>query len=163
MHKIKLRNVTIEDLDIVTQIEATCFPPTEAASKEKIKDRILTYPNGFILAEVEGDIAGFINGASTDARTIEDEFFDTMDLHNDNGKNLVIYSLAVLPEHQRKGVAKRLMEQYIAFARSETKETVVLTCKKPLIDYYEQFGYENYGVSNSEHGGAEWYDLILKL
>ena len=39
----------------------------------------------------------------------------------------------------------------------------ILTCKDTLIHYYEKFGYVNKGISESVHGGAIWYDMILEF
>ena len=39
----------------------------------------------------------------------------------------------------------------------------ILTCKEKLISFYEKFGYVNLGISNSKHGGAVWYDMILEF
>lgn len=163
MSNLVIRNVLISDLDRVAEIEATCFPASEAAPKKSIKERLEVYPAGFFVAEKENKIIGFINGASTDATTIEDAFFETMDLHDDLGKNLVIYSIAVLPTEQKQGCAKVLMNTLIDFAKKENKSTVVLTCKDTLIPYYSKFGYSDHGVSDSVHGGAKWYDMVLKL
>ena len=38
---------------------------------------------------------------------------------------------------------------------------LVLTCKKELVEFYEQFGYVNEGLSKSVHGGVSWYDMRL--
>ena len=37
---ILIRKATTSDLDLVTQIEATCFPPAEAAPREAFKERL---------------------------------------------------------------------------------------------------------------------------
>ena len=163
MKDLIIRNVIPKDLAQVAHIEATCFPASEAASKTAIKERLEAYPQGFFVAEKDGKLIGFINGASTNAVTIEDEFFETMSLHDVHGKNYVIYSIAVLPSEQNQGYAKALMNTLIDFARIEKKSTVVLTCKDVLIEYYSRFGYKNQGVSESVHGGAKWYDMILTL
>ena len=39
----------------------------------------------------------------------------------------------------------------------------ILTCKEKLIGFYEKFGYVNLGISDSKHGGAVWYDMILEF
>ena len=36
---ILIRKATTSDLEIVTHIEATCFPPAEAAPREAFKER----------------------------------------------------------------------------------------------------------------------------
>lgn len=37
-------------------------------------------------------------------------------------------------------------------AKFHSRSGVVLTCKEHLIHYYEKFGFENEGISGSEHG-----------
>ena len=51
----------------------------------------------------------------------------------------------------------------IAFSGNASMERVILTCKQEKLAYYEKFGFENHGVSNSSHGGAVWYDMVLEL
>ena len=65
------------------------------------------------------------------------------------------------PETHR--IAAALMETLIALAQTQGMERVILTCKAEKIHYYSKFGFQNKGVSNSTHGGAVWYDMILEL
>lgn len=163
MSELSIRNVTSSDLDIVSSIEAICFPPAEADPKYAMKERIEIYPQGFLVGEVKGEVAGFINGASTDSSSIEDHFFRSMDFHDEKAENLVIFGLDVHPNYQGRGYARKLMKAFIDFARTSGKSSVILTCKEHLIKYYESFGYENLGVSDSVYGGARWYDMKLNL
>jgi len=55
------------------------------------------------------------------------------------------------------------MNHFIDFAKKENKSSVLLTCKNHLIHYYESFGYKNFGVSESTHGGAKWYDMVINI
>ena len=55
------------------------------------------------------------------------------------------------------------MRHLIADARQKGRAGLILTCKDRLIGFYEQFGYRNLGVSQSVHGGAVWYDMILEF
>ena len=54
-----------------------------------------------------------------------------------------------------------LMMSFIEKAREDGRKGLILTCKEELIPYYEQFGFENRGVSASVHGGSAWYDMVL--
>ena len=69
----------------------------------------------------------------------------------------------MLPEYQRRGIAAQLMRAFCELARADGRKGVILTCKQHLIPYYERFGFENLGVSQSVHGGAVWYDLLLRF
>jgi predicted GNAT family acetyltransferase len=62
-----------------------------------------------------------------------------------------------------QGIAGKLIEALVDLVRKEGRKTVVLTCKEHLIHYYSRFGFENRGVSESVHGGAVWYDMVLPL
>ena len=44
-----IRKATPEDLDLVTHIESTCFPPAEAAPREAFKERLAHYAEHFLI------------------------------------------------------------------------------------------------------------------
>ena len=163
MVTLKIRTATLNDIDVITNIEAICFPASEAASRDSFIDRVSTFANGFYLAELGGQVIGFVNGALTNKTHIEDEFFESMSNHDDDGKNFVIFGLDVLPDFQHNGYARKLMTYLIQECTSKGLNRIILTCKDHLIDYYSSFGYINQGVSDSVHGGAQWYDMYLDL
>ena len=158
-----IRPVNSEDLDMVTEVEAICFPAAEAATRESFEQRIAAFPECFFVAEFEGNIIGFINGCVTDEHTIRDEMFEDSSLHNPNGCYQSIFGLDVIPEYQRQGIAAELMNHLIEDARIKGRKGLILTCKDRLIHYYAKFGYKNLGVSASVHGGAVWYDMLLEF
>ena len=160
--KYTIRNVKIEDLDQVTEVEALCFPAAEAAVGESFRKRIETFPDSFFVAE-NGRIIGFINGCVTDERTIRDEMFEDSRLHHADGLYQSVFGLDVIPEYRRQGVAADLMNRLIQAAKERGKKGMILTCKDRLIHYYEKFGYRNLGLSGSVHGRAVWYDLLLEF
>ena len=161
--EILIRKVKLEDLDAVTQVEAVCFPKAEAAPSESFLQRISTFPDSFFVAEKDGEIIGFINGCVTDSRVIFDEMFEDASYHKEDGIYQSIFGLDVIPEYQHQGLASRLMEHLIADAQEKGREGLILTCKDRLIGFYERFGYKNLGLSQSVHGGAVWYDMILEF
>ncbi|WP_455684250.1 GNAT family N-acetyltransferase [Thomasclavelia sp.] len=160
---MKIRKATIKDLDEITKIEEICFPETEAASKECFRNRLLVYPDYFWLLEENNKIVTFINGMVTDEETINDKMFENPNLHNSKGDWQAIFGVNTLPEYRNRGLAKILMRKVIEDARKQKRKGCILTCKYSLIPYYEKFGYVNKGVSNSVHGGAIWYDMILEF
>lgn len=153
----------MEDLEAVTAVEAACFPPAEAAGREQLRRRLETFGESFLVAERQGRIIGFINGAVTDRETIADEMFEDSSLHNPEGAYQSIFGLDVAEEFRHQGVASRLMRAMIERAKAQGRRGLILTCKDRLIGYYETFGYVKLGVSQSVHGGAVWYDMILRF
>lgn len=163
MSEYRIRAAVPADLEAVVQVERACFPVAEAADRKSLKERLELFPDSFLVAEADGRIIGFINGAVTDERTIMDEMFENISLHNPVGAYQSIFGLDVLEEYRHRGVASRLMRCLIERAREQRRKGLILTCKKHLIGYYESFGYVNLGVSASVHGGAVWYDMILEF
>jgi Acetyltransferases len=163
MSKIAVRNVLPKDLDECFVVEIAGFPPQEAAVIETIQLRIDTFPQGFFVAEFDGRVIGMVNGACTDKDDISDEELKQLIGHEVNGRNMVIFALTVLPEFQKRGIARQLILRFIEEARQNKKEKVLLMCKHYLIAYYEQLGFTHLGLSRSMHGGAEWHEMRLSL
>lgn len=160
-HTPVIRKATLQDLDTLASIEAACFPPAEAASKQAIAQRLAIYCDHFWLLEAQGAVISFINGMTTDEATIRDEMYAAPDLHNPQGKYQAIFGVNTLPAFRRQGCAATLMQRVISDAKQQGRQGCILTCKEALIHYYAKFGFENCGQSQSTHGGAVWYDMRL--
>lgn len=159
----KIRSISIQDLDRIAEIEGSCFPAAEAAPKEAFKERIAAFGEWFFAVELKGSLIGFIDGCSTDSDILFDEMYHDTRHHNPGGKNLAIFGLNVLPDYRKNGIAASLLKHFAAAARDAGKKAILLTCKKQLVHYYEKEGYQCQGLSESTHGGAEWYDMMLPL
>ena len=161
--KILIRKATTADLDLVTHIEETCFPPAEAAPREAFKERLDHYASQFLIA-FDGDTPiGFIDGFVTDDEILTDEMFSDASLHNPNGAWQMIFGLNTLPEYRNRGVGGHLIEAFIDLAREEKRKGVILTCKEEKIPYYAKFGFVNEGLLTSDHGGAKWYQMRVEF
>ena len=89
--------------------------------------------------------------------------YEDAGLHNPDGNHVMIFGLDTLPAWQHRGVAKALMRALIEQAKRDRKTSIVLTCKKRLVSFYEQFGYRNEGLPASTHGDVEWFQMRLTL
>ncbi len=159
---INIRQVNKHDVDGCFKTEFACYT-SDGATKEKIRKRITLFPEGFLIAESEEKTIGLINSASTNKEDIADEELKDMVGHVNNGRNMVIFSLAVLPEFQGNGISKQLMARFIEVSRALKKEKVLLICKSELITYYQNYGFLYSGKSKSKHGGFEWHEMYLLL
>ena len=158
-----VRKATVDDLDVVAHIEAICFPPAEAAPREAFKERLDHYAGQFLIAFDETTPIGFIDGFASDDEILTDEMFADASLHNPNGAWQMIFGLNTMPEYRNRGVGGQLIEAFIELAREENRKGVILTCKEEKIPYYAKFGFVNEGESESDHGGAKWYQMRLEL
>ena len=73
----------------------------------------------------------------------------------------MIFGVNTVPAKRRQGMAERVLRRVIADAKAQGRKGCVLTCKEPLIHYYEKFGFVSEGVSQSVHGGVVGYDMRL--
>jgi ribosomal protein S18 acetylase RimI-like enzyme len=160
---IGIRIAVITDLADCAELEKRCFPPLEAASPDSIARRIRTYPEGFLVAPRQGRIVGMLNSAATHKADLSDEAFKKMIGHDPDGSQRVIFSLAVSPDVQGKGIARRLIEVFVSQSRRLKKNKILLICKSDLIAFYSRFGFAHAGVSASRHGGAEWHEMVHNL
>ena len=163
MNGLIIRNVISKDLEECYLVEISGFPPEEAATKETVRRRIDSFPQGFFVAELNGSVAGMLNSASTNKDDISDEELKQLIGHDPNGRNMVVFALAVLPEYRKQGIARQLMGRFTEEARKLDKENILLMCKQHLIAYYESMGFTRMGLSKSTHGGAEWHEMRLRL
>ena len=161
--ELKIRNGRLEDLEACFILEGKTFPEEEAACRKNIEIRLKKFSEGFIVGELDGEIVTHINSGSTNKEDITDEEFKGLIGHEDGGENIVIFSVAVDPVHQNKGIAKMMMKEFIEISREMGKKKIFLLCKENLMGMYERMGYRKIGISASTHGGAVWYEMEQSL
>lgn len=160
---MEIRHATMNDLDEVTRVEAECFPAAEAASRESFAARLAVYPNHFWLMFEEGRLISFVNGLVTDEEVLTDEMFADASFHNPDGRWQMIFGVNTVPSRRRSGHAAKLIERAIAEAKEQGRAGLILTCKDHMLHYYAKFGFVNQGDSESNHGGAKWYQMKLEF
>lgn len=156
-----IRNATQEDLDAISQVEAECFPPAEAATKEEFAKRLAYYGSHFWLMFDGDKLIAFVDGFVTDEADLTDEMYEKAEMHHENGAWQMIFGVNTIPAYRKKGYAGELIKRAIADAREQGRKGLVLTCKDRLIPYYAKFGFVNEGVSESVHGNVVWNQMRL--
>ena len=56
----------MDDLTACHTIEARSFPAAEAAWASNLRNRIEIFPEGFLVAELDGKVVGQVNSGATD-------------------------------------------------------------------------------------------------
>ena len=90
---MNIRIATIKDLDAVTAVEAECFPPAEAATREELEERLTYYADHFWLMFDGDKLIAFVDGFVTDEEDLTDEMYAKADLHNEDGAWQMIFGL----------------------------------------------------------------------
>ena len=160
---IKIRKAKLSDAKQIAELEKTCFPEAEACDLKTFKERLTIFNDHFLVIDMDGCIIGVINGMVTNQNRITDDLYANAFLHNEEGNYQSIFGLLVHPKYQHRGYATKLMYAMIDHAIDNKRAGLILTCKEEKISFYEQFGYCKLGLSQSTHGNATWYDMMLKL
>ena len=160
---MEIRKATLNDLDVITALEAACFPEAEAASRESFEKRLKIFADRFWLMWDGDRLVSMVNGMVTDQEELVDEMFADASIHQPEGAWQMIFGVATHPKYQRRGLAAQVLERAIADVKAEGRRGLILTCKDFRIHYYAKFGFVSEGVSVSEHGGAKWYQMRLEF
>lgn len=145
------------------EIETAAFASDAAAPLERIALRIATYPDGFLVLERDGRIAGFLNSGCAHEVEMADDAFKALVGHDPEAPHAVILSVAVDPAHQGEGFSRLLMEAFLARMTALGKASVHLICKEAHVPLYARFGFADAGPSASAHGGMRWREMALTL
>lgn len=156
-----IRTATMKDLEAVAAVEAECFPPAEAATKEAFAKRLEYYGNHFWLMYDGDKLISFVDGFVTDEADLTDEMYEKAELHNEHGAWQMIFGVNTVPSYRKRGCAGELIKRAIADAKAQGRKGLVLTCKDRLVPYYAGFGFIHEGVSGSIHGNAVWNQMRL--
>lgn len=156
-----IRNAAADDLNAIHALEKACFPPLEAASAESFQKRLSVFPNHFWLYFEDELLVSCVNGFVSSSDILTDEMFENAAMHDENGAWQMIFGVLTHPEHRNKGYATRLLARAIEDAKKEQRRGVILTCKSALIPFYARLGFQDEGVSVSEHGGAVWHQMRI--
>ena len=109
------------------------------------------------------EAVGFINALCTNEMTLRDELFTDTSLHNPDGENVMICSVAVLPEYRKQGIAREMMWELLRKQQSLGKRQAILTCVPAKIKMYKKIGFVDRGESKSTWGGEKWNEMSCRL
>ena len=157
---IRIRQVDLSDWEEILAIEQLNFPAAEAASSEVLKERIEQIPDTFLLAELHGQLAGYIVGPAVQARYLTDDLFSKVGANSPEGGFIAVQSLSVHPDFQRQGVGTLLLAALKEIAVQEHRQGISLTCHDELIPYFEMNAFVHEGISDLTHGGSVWSNMV---
>lgn len=162
---IEFRGIGPADAETAANIEAICFPPSEACTLPIMRERIDRAGDCFLTAydSATGGMIGFINGLCTDEETLRDELFTDTTLHAPAGANIMICSVAVLPEYRGQGIARAMMKEFLIRQAELGRKKAILTCIPGKVSMYAKFGFTDRGPSESTWGGEAWHEMWADL
>ena len=165
LKRYTFRVIHMYEIPQAIAIEQIFFPPNEACSAQAMKERSACASELFLVAieNRTGLIAGFINGLATDETAFRDAFFTDANLHNPDGKNVMLLGLDVLPEHRMQGLARELVNQYCQREQAKGRKALILTCLEEKVEMYQKMQFVDDGMANSTWGGEAWHQMSRML
>ena len=157
---IRIRQADLSDWEAILEIEQLNFPAVEAASAEVLKERIELLPDTFLLAELHGQLAGYIVGLAVQSPYLTDEFFNKVSANPPAGGFIAIQRLSVHPDFQSQGVGTLLIAALKETAVQQNRQGISLLCPDELIPYYEMNGFVHEGIAGSTHGRTAWSHMV---
>ncbi|EST09757.1 GNAT domain protein [Kalmanozyma brasiliensis GHG001] len=175
-----------EEVRAAHALEVEGYPPEDAASYERLLSRQTAAPHLFLgafvplpLPKVAGPlsvsneprrrIVGFITGTAAPALTLR-----SMSTHDtsEDARIVCIHSVCVAPEMQKKGLATRMLENYISRVRKAEEgkgpegdkgkrgyETLALLAHEELTGLYRKVGFRIQCVSHVQYGSGQWLEM----
>jgi len=153
----KLRKFTQNDLRSVVHINSVCLP--ENYTDYFFIDLYQKFPETFIVAEENGEVAGYI------MCRVE------LGLSNFGFSGVIkkghIVSVAVLPQYRRKGIGQALITEAMEGMRLYNAKQCFLEVRvtnTPAVDLYKKLGFQ---ITRTIHGyyadGEDAYVMTKKL
>ncbi|HUH99743.1 MAG TPA: N-acetyltransferase [Nitrososphaerales archaeon] len=152
-----VRKCSPEDIPSVINVNALTLPEhySDYFYYEILKD----FPNTFLIAELDGRIAGYIMCRMEYGLSLTKRFGLAKKGH--------IISVAVLKEHRKKGVGTKLIHEALEEVKNENGKECYLEVRitnEGAIDLYKRLGFK---VANTLHGyykdGESAYTMAMPL
>ncbi|TQD28310.1 N-acetyltransferase [Methanolobus vulcani] len=168
--KISIRNTEKEDIEGILSVEHDSFHPNIAENADTLLERIEVFPNGFLVMEINGEIAGYISSELWDySENIDTEKFELghsiTETHRYDGKELYISSIAVLKMYRGKGYGDALLSELISnICNKYGISSIILMVSVNWIAakrIYEKNGFHEIQVINGFFDDDERSDSIV--
>lgn len=164
--RYEFRNIHMEEISQAAEIEKICFPPNEACTYKHMEERIKKAKELFLVAvdRDTGKIVGFLNGLATNREHLTDDFFEDADVHEADGRNIMLLGLDVLPEYRCQGLARELMRQYL---EREKQKRTQKSCSLPVfrirLGCMRSLDLKIMVLENLYGAAKPWYEMSIIL
>lgn len=139
-----IRQMKVSDVAAIAELEKRCF--SDPWSADSIASELVNPLSYWLVAEVDGQVAGYVGSQSV---------LDAADMMN----------IAVSPEYRRRGVAKALVNELIAYLSQNDVIALLLEVRvsnQPAITLYEKMGFQQVGRRPNYYRNPREDALILR-
>jgi len=139
-----IRKAELADIEEIISVEARAWPVEGVATAEQFKARIETFPDGVLVAELDGRVVGVVVGEKVNLDQLKEEGISWHSItdggfikksHNPSGDTLYGVDLSVDPQYQHRGIGRRLLQEIGKMAIKSNLKAGVLGARMP--DYHK--------------------------
>ena len=162
MMEFSIRNAEVEDLDAIMQVEAH-WPKEQRSSEEKFRSRLEKFPQGFFLAEANGEVVAVSTSTLTNYDPADLASFRSWEKCTNDGylyplnavdeyNALFIVSNGIMKQARKKGIREEMIRAHFSLAVHLGLQYIATGAMMP--------GYDAYC---SEHGETEISDYAFMM
>ncbi|MCK4443866.1 MAG: GNAT family N-acetyltransferase [Thermoplasmata archaeon] len=127
-HGVRIRNFSMSDYDAVKGIWEKVFTLRPVDDEGHLRMKLERDPDLFLVADVDGEVVGVV--------------FASYD-----GRQAIIHRLAVLPEHQNKGVGRELVSELLGRLEGFGDMRIMVHASEGYVaEFFKGFGFEESNV-----------------
>ncbi|CAE6347655.1 unnamed protein product [Rhizoctonia solani] len=150
-----------DEIEAAYDLESAGYPADEAASLDALRYRQSVAPDFFLGAYVPTprSLVGFIVATLSPSPTLTHH---SMEVHEPEPKpsSVCIHSVCIGSAYQRRGIALKLLQEYLErIEKIPDVARVLLICKAPLKPLYARAGFLEVGPSAVVHGQDPWFEM----
>ncbi len=154
--EVRIREATVADVDIIAHHRVSMFNDMGRTSHESIEP-LRRMTREFLLEAIpRGEYAGWlaspgdqperiVSGAGVQVRRVFPFPFtrDDGSVRANWGAQAIVINVYTEPDFRRRGLARRLMQELIAWARRSEQESLVLHTSRDGVALYESMGFKH--------------------
>ena len=105
----------------------------------------------FLIAEIDGVVAGYIEGPVIAERYLTDDLFHKVAPNASQGGFIAVTSLSISKDFKGQGIGTALIAALKDLAIAQKRQGIILTFHDYLIAYYETVSYTHLDVYKRQH------------
>lgn len=157
---MRIRQVKLLDLEEIVRIEQANFLGEEATSPEKLKEQIEKIPNTFLIADLNGEIAGYIIGSAVSSHHQSADCLVKGMRNLDKSNFIFLQRLSINPDFKGQGVGTLLLAAMKEVVVDLQNQGIYLACKDHLLSYFVMNGFSDSGIFETTYGDEPHIEMI---
>lgn len=157
---IHIRQVQLGDLEEIIGIEQLNFSEDEVLGPEVLKAEIERIPDTFLIADLNGEIAGYVVGSAISSHHQPGETLPTRIENIEKTSIIALQRLSVNPNFKGQGIGTLLLAVMKEVTVAKRAWGICLACPDHLLSYFEMNGFRDEGILEDKSGKILSFEML---